>query len=101
VPELKPDHLAVLKPVQFLKQIADLLLQLGLLVGHCLRPVALAAQARDSHNSHIAIKNWLADTNRHILNPAELVLLHQFHEAPLSRAQILSPQGRSERWGRL
>jgi hypothetical protein len=41
----------------------------------------------------------LAIANRHILNAAELVLVHQFHQRALSRAYILSSQGRSETWG--
>jgi hypothetical protein len=50
-----------------------------------------------THHVHSGIENWLTIANRHILDAAELGLVHQFHQEPLSRAQILSPQERSER----
>ena len=93
MPELKPDHGAVPKPRQFVKQIADRTLQLELICAGDLRPVNLAAQSRDPHHLHIAIENWLPGTNRQILDTAELVLVHQLHQEACSRAKVLSPQG--------
>jgi len=94
--ELKPDHGAVLKAFHFFKQIADLLLQLELVAGDCLRPVVFAAQSRNMHDLHIAIENWLSVANRHILNPTKLMLLHQLHQAALDRAKVLSNQWRRQ-----
>ena len=79
MPELKPDHHAVLKTHQFGKQIADLHFELELLAIAEFRPIALVAQSRDPHHLQIAIENWLASTNRHILYPAELVNMHQIY----------------------
>ena len=54
----------------------------------------LAAESRDLHHFHIVIENRLAGANRHVLNPAALVLLHQFHQGALSRTQVLNPPRR-------
>jgi hypothetical protein len=47
----------------------------------------------------MVIEDRLAAEDPYVLNATELVLVHQFHQRPLPRAQILSPQVRSERWG--
>jgi hypothetical protein len=78
VPELKPDHHAVLKVLQSHKQIADLFLQLEIIDGG-LPSTAFGAKSRDPHDLHLRIENWLAGTNKHILDPAELVFVHQLY----------------------
>jgi hypothetical protein len=89
VPEFKPDHRSVLKAVQFLKQFADLALQLEIIASGDVHPTPFAAQSRDTHQFHIAIEDRLPIANRHILEPAKLVLVRQIHERALSSTQVL------------
>ena len=92
MPKLKQDHRAVVEPGQLGKQIADLHFELELLTIAEFRPVALVAQSRDPNHVHSRIENWLTITNRHILNPTELVHPHQVDQGSLPRAKILSHQ---------
>jgi hypothetical protein len=99
VPELKPDHRAVLQPRQFVKQITDLPLQLEFLGVGELQRIVLATQASDTYDLEILIDYRLARSDGHILNATELMHTHLLHQRTLSRAQVLSPSGRSERCG--
>ena len=99
MPELKPDHSAVLKTHQFGKQIGHFPFQLELISAAGLRRIRAATESRDAHDFHIAIENWLSFANRHILNPAELVYVHQIHESALCRVKVLSHQRRLQAGG--
>ena len=101
MPELKPDHRAVLKTHQFGKEIGELHFELELPSIAEFRPVALVPQSRDPHNVHSGTENWLTIANRHILNGAELVQMHQIHQRALRRAKALSDQRLPQGGGRL
>jgi CheY-like chemotaxis protein len=62
---------------------------------------AFAAQAGHPHDLQILIEYRLAGSDGHVLDATELMQAHQLHQGTLSRAQVLSPQRRSEPWGRL
>ena len=77
--ELKPYFCAIRKSSQSIEQIANLALQLEVDTARKRSRGALAAEVRNLHNSHPVIEKRLPTSNKHILDSAELVLLHQFH----------------------
>jgi hypothetical protein len=76
MPELKPKHGPIAKAVQFIKQIADLLIQRELVARRRLPPAAFATKSRNPHHLRITVHDWLTGTDCDILNSAELVLPH-------------------------